>query len=103
MAGSTLGSPTVDHAPSAMATVATSLTLPDTPARTSLWLEATRRFRRHQLAMAGLVVLSVMVVAVIVGPLVYRVTINEIDFKAKLKGPTWAPPLGTDDLGQDLL
>jgi peptide/nickel transport system permease protein len=31
------------------------------------------------------------------------VPINEIDFKAKLKGPTWAHPLGTDDLGQDLL
>ena len=29
--------------------------------------------------------------------------IDEIDFKAKLKGPSWAHPLGTDDLGQDLL
>ena len=29
--------------------------------------------------------------------------INEIDFKAKLKTPSWAHPLGTDDLGQDLL
>jgi peptide/nickel transport system permease protein len=86
-----------------MATVATSLTLPDTPARTSLWLEATRRFRRHHLAMAGAVLLTVMVTAVVVGPFVYRVPINEIDFKAKLRGPTWAHPLGTDDLGQDLL
>jgi len=42
-------------------------------------------------------------VAVLVGPFVYRVPINEIDFKAKLKGPSWAHPLGTDDLGQDLL
>jgi len=31
------------------------------------------------------------------------VPINEIDFRAKLKGPSWAHPLGTDDLGQDLL
>jgi peptide/nickel transport system permease protein len=44
-----------------------------------------------------------MVVAVLVGPLVYRVPIDDIDFKAKLKGPSWAHPLGTDDLGQDLL
>ena len=29
--------------------------------------------------------------------------INEIDFAAKLQGPSWAHPLGTDDLGQDLL
>src|SRR2546426_1141053 len=36
-------------------------------------------------------------------PFVYRVPINEIDFKAKLKGPSRAHPLGTDDLGQDLL
>ena len=48
-------------------------------------------------------VLAVMVAAVVVGPFVYRVPINEIDFKAKLKGPSWAHPLGTDDLGQDLL
>jgi peptide/nickel transport system permease protein len=40
---------------------------------------------------------------VVAGPFVYRVPIDEIDFKAKLKGPSWAHPLGTDDLGQDLL
>jgi peptide/nickel transport system permease protein len=56
----------------------------------SLWVEAWRRFRRHKLAMLGAAVL-------------YRVPIDEIDFKAKLKAPTRAHPLGTDDLGQDLL
>jgi peptide/nickel transport system permease protein len=69
----------------------------------SLWAEAWRRFRRHRLAMVGAVLLAVMVTAVLFGPLVYRVPINEIDFKAKLKGPSWAHPFGTDDLGQDLL
>ena len=72
------------------------------PAR-SLWQETWRRFRRHRLAILGASVLAVMVAAVLVGPLVYRVPINDIDFKAKLKGPSWAHPLGTDDLGQDLL
>jgi peptide/nickel transport system permease protein len=69
----------------------------------SLWLEAARRFRRHRLAMIGLVVLAAMVLAVVVGPFVYRLPIDEIDFRAKLKGPSWAHPLGTDDLGQDIL
>jgi len=69
----------------------------------SLWLEAARRFRRHRLAMLGAAVLAVMVLAVVAGPLVYRVPIDEIDFRAKLRGPSWAHPLGTDDLGQDLL
>ena len=69
----------------------------------SLAAEAWRRFRRHRLAIFGAVMLSVMVFAVLVGPLIYRVPVNEIDFKAKLKSPSWAHPMGTDDLGQDLL
>jgi len=77
--------------------------LPDTRARPSLWREAARRFRRHRLAMVGSVILSGMVVAVVAGPLVYRVPIDEIDFRAKLQGPSRAHPLGTDDLGQDVL
>src|SRR5204863_38192 len=72
-------------------------------ATASLWLEAGRRFRRHHLAMVGTVILVAMVVAVLAGPLVWRQPINEIDFKAKLKSPSWSHPLGTDDLGQDLL
>jgi peptide/nickel transport system permease protein len=71
--------------------------------RPSLWREATRRFKRHRLAMLGFAVLFTLVTAVLVGPFVYRVPINEIDFRAKLKGPSRAHPLGTDDLGQDLL
>ena len=69
----------------------------------SLWAEAGRRFRRHRLAMVGLVVLTAMVLAVVVGPFVYRVPIDEIDFRAKLKAPSSAHPFGTDDLGQDIL
>jgi len=49
------------------------------------------------------VVLSAMVLAVAVGPYIWRVQINDIDFSAQLQGPSWAHPLGTDDLGQDLL
>jgi peptide/nickel transport system permease protein len=71
--------------------------------RTSLWLDAGRRFRRHRLAMVGVAILALMVLAVLAGPFVYRVPINEIDFKEKLKGPSRTHPLGTDDLGQDLL
>jgi len=69
----------------------------------SMRSEAWRRFRKHRLASFGAAILLVMVIAVIAGPFVYRVPIDEIDFKAKLKAPTVAHPLGTDDLGQDLL
>jgi peptide/nickel transport system permease protein len=66
-------------------------------------MEAWRRFRRHRLAVASLVILLLMIFAVVFGPLLWPVQINDIDFAAQLQGPTWAHPLGTDDLGQDLL
>src|SRR5436309_4184622 len=53
--------------------------------------------------MIGATVLLVLVGAVVAGPLAWRLPVNEIDFTQKLKGPTWGHPLGTDDLGQDLL
>jgi peptide/nickel transport system permease protein len=65
--------------------------------------EAWRRFRHHRLALGGALVLGAVLAAVAAGPLVYRVPRDEIDFKAKLRGPSQAHPLGTDDLGQDLL
>jgi peptide/nickel transport system permease protein len=64
--------------------------------------EAWRRFRRHKMAVLSLVVLALMVLLVVFGPLFWRVPINDIDFTARLAGPSWAHPLGTDDLGQDL-
>jgi len=35
--------------------------------------------------------------------MLWRVQINDIDFTAQLQGPSWDHPMGTDDLGQDLL
>jgi len=84
-------------------TVTRAVTLVGRRPSDTLWSETWRRFRKHRLAALGAAVLLVMVVAVVVGPFVYRVPIDEIDFKAKLQGPSWAHPLGTDDLGQDLL
>jgi peptide/nickel transport system permease protein len=67
------------------------------------WQEAWRRFRKHRLAVASAAVLVVLALAVLVGPLVWTLPIDEIDFTARLQGPSWEHPLGTDDLGQDLL
>ncbi len=84
-------------------TVARKLAVAAAEPRTSLWRETGRRFRRHRLAMVGSVILLALLLAVLIGPLVWRLPINDIDFKAKLKGPSWSHPLGTDDLGQDVL
>jgi peptide/nickel transport system permease protein len=65
--------------------------------------EVWRRFRRHKLAVASTAILALMVLAVAVGPLLWQVPINDIDFSAHLEGPSWSHPFGTDDLGQDVL
>ncbi len=69
----------------------------------TVWGEAARRFRRHHLAVAGTLVLALLALTTLAGPFVYTTKINEIDFADKLRGPSVTHPLGTDDLGQDLL
>jgi peptide/nickel transport system permease protein len=65
--------------------------------------EAWRRFRKHKLAVASLYILGALILLVLAGPWLWPVPINEIDFGAKLKPPSMNHPMGTDDLGQDLL
>jgi len=94
MAGSTPASATADAAVAAR------------PARrrsVSPWGEAWRRFKRHRLAVVGLAVIVLMILMVAIGPLVWKVQINDIDFGARLQTPSATHPFGTDDLGQDLL
>ncbi|MDE3112460.1 MAG: ABC transporter permease [Chloroflexota bacterium] len=72
------------------------------PAR-SLWGDAWYTFTRDKLALAGLFTLTFIVLAVLFGPLIWPHTISDIDFKASLQGPSLDHPMGTDDLGRDLL
>ena len=83
--------------------IAEAVAVPRPVRRSSPGGEAWRRFRKHRMAVASVAVLLLMVLAIGAGPLVWRVPINEIDFAAQLQGPTLAHPLGTDDLGQDVL
>jgi peptide/nickel transport system permease protein len=92
MAGSTLASPIADARP-----------LGQRIKHVSLAMETWQRFRRHKLALVSTFILLTMLVAVALGPLLWPVAINDIDFTARLKGPSLAHPFGTDDLGQDLL
>ena len=94
MAGSTPASPTAE------------VTVPVRPTRerrATLAREAWRRFRRHRLALVSAGILLIMILALLLGPLIWPVPINAIDFAAQLQGPSLSHPLGTDDLGQDLL
>lgn len=68
-----------------------------------------QQFRTHRGAMAGLVILGLLLAFVLIGPLVWRVDpafINPDAAKMILgrnKPPSLASPLGTDQLGRDML
>jgi peptide/nickel transport system permease protein len=53
--------------------------------------------------MAGLVTIVFITVATAVGPFVWTLPINDIDFGIAIQGPSATHPFGVDDLGRDLL
>jgi peptide/nickel transport system permease protein len=72
------------------------------PAR-SLWGDAWHQFRRHRLAMAGVVTIVFLTLATFVGPFVWTLPINDINFGIAIQGPSSTHPFGVDDLGRDVL
>jgi len=69
----------------------------------SLWGDAWRQFRKHKLAMAGLVLFIFMLLATFVGSPLYPQKIDTIDFSVSGSGISMAHPFGTDSLGRDIL
>jgi peptide/nickel transport system permease protein len=103
MAGSTPASATTEAADEGEAGPVPGRSPVAQGASSSPWAEAWRRFQHHRLAYWSLWLLGLMVLAVLLGPLFYKVGINDIDFKARLASPTAQHVFGTDDLGRDLL
>ena len=62
--------------------------LTGTPApATSLAAEAWRRFRKHRLALTGVLLLGALAATLLVGPAFWRSPIHEIALKAQRRGP----------------
>lgn len=91
--------------PKAISPVAPPTVQPDVLDRASRspWRTAWRQFRRHRLAMVGLLALLTIVLSTLFGPLLYATPYNKVDFAVSSQGPSWDYPFGTNDLGQDLL
>ncbi len=67
------------------------------------WWDVWDQFRTHKGAMIGAVFFLLMVAAVYLGPFLWTLDPTYIDYRARNLGPTWAHPLGTDQLGRDTL
>ena len=66
-------------------------------------VNALRRLARHRLAMFGAVLVALEVGLALLAPWIAPHEPNRMDYTAVLSGPTTEHPLGTDDLGRDLL
>jgi len=64
---------------------------------------AWRRFLRHRLAAAGAAVVAVLVLTAVLAPVLAPYDPLAQDYSAVLQPPSPAHPLGTDELGRDVL
>jgi len=76
----------------------------------SLWRDAWRRLLKNKLAIFGLVVMTIMIIAVIIGPAIIRWTTGYTYDYIPAEGdliksfpPSLQHPMGTDDSGRDIL
>ena len=82
------------------------MSLSSAPLGQSLRARTWRRFLRHKLAVASLIVLLVMCAVAVAAPLIeswFGVDAFTADLYQRLQGPSLAHPLGTDEIGRDHL
>jgi oligopeptide transport system permease protein len=70
---------------------------------TSLWRDAWRRLLRNKLAVAGGVVVILLVVIALAADFLAPYSYTKTNFGRLNEGPTRAYPFGTDQLGRDML
>lgn len=73
--------------------------VPGGSSRGDVWVQLLN----HRGAVVGLVVLSLIVLGVLIGPLIHTVDPQFLDYPAKNQGVSWNHPMGTDNLGRDIL
>ncbi|MEZ4521606.1 MAG: ABC transporter permease [Thermomicrobiales bacterium] len=69
----------------------------------SLWSDAFKRLRRNKLAISSLVFIVLLGLLAIFAPLVSPYSYSEQNYDAIRQSPNWEHPLGTDQLGRDIL
>ncbi len=83
-----------------MTTIVEQPTVTTRPHHT-LWGDAIVRLRRNKFAMAGLAFIVLLSLAAIFAPLLTKYSFAEQHYDQILQSPSWAHPLGTDQLGRD--
>lgn len=69
----------------------------------SLWLDVWRQFRTHKGAVTGIIVFTFIVLGVMFGPFFHDLDPAFLDIRNKNLAPSFTHPMGTDNLGRDML
>jgi peptide/nickel transport system permease protein len=70
----------------------------------TLWSDAWRQFRKHKMALTGVALLAFIILACLVGPLIYTKNPSAQNIATQsMAKPSLAAPMGYNDLGQDML
>lgn len=75
---------------------------PSRPAR-SQWRDVWEQFTSHKGAVVGGAFFIFIIIFVTIGPLVWPYDPTFIDIRSRNAGPSFAHPIGTDQLGRDML
>lgn len=67
----------------------------------SQWADVWDQFKTHRGAVIGMAFFVFICLAVLLGPYLWTLDSNFIDIRSKNQGPSFAHPLGTDQLGRD--
>jgi len=68
-----------------------------------MWKIFWKRFRRNKLAMLGALIIFSLALVAVIAPLIAPFSPHHQDILHRLEPPSTKHPLGTDDLGRDLL
>lgn len=66
------------------------------------WQIAWKKFKKNKIAMAGLIIFIIIVLAVIFVPIISGVDVNDYNFANKNLSPSGTHFLGTDESGRDI-
>lgn len=68
-----------------------------------LWQAAFRRLRKNKLALVSMWFLAFLLLVAVFGPMLIPYTYSEQNYDLVTQGPSWAHPMGTDQLGRDIM
>ena len=80
-----------------------SITHEERTTHRSLWGDVWRQFRKHKGALVGMFIFAFLILFSLLGPFVWTIEDQFVDITVANQGPTIAHPLGTDNLGRDML